>query len=119
MNGLSAFLFDSTCVNGNPYRANGATAATFKYRLPDLVWQWVPIHELGHTFGLCHVDGLDHIMYTAAASENKSWWDWSVLFNYLLVSGEPGFSLDEQKKVCDYVIANFSTECLMANKSRS
>jgi hypothetical protein len=35
-----------------------------------------------------------------------------------LVSGEPGFSLDEQKKVWDYIIANFSTACLLANPSR-
>jgi hypothetical protein len=118
LNGLSAHLVASTCVSGARFPSDGATAATFKDRLPDFVWQWVPIHELGHTFGLCHVDGLDHIMYTAAAAENKSWWDWSVLFNYLLVSGEPGFTLDEQKKVWDYIIANFSTDCLLANKSR-
>jgi hypothetical protein len=118
LNGLSAHLFDATCVSGDRFRGDGATAASFKDRLPDFVWQWVPIHELGHTFGLCHVDGLDHIMYTAAPAENKSWWDWSVLPNYLLVSGEPGFTLEEQKKTWDYIIANFSPECLLANPSR-
>ena len=34
---------------------------TFIDNTPDEVWKYVPIHELGHYFGLCHVDGIDRI----------------------------------------------------------
>jgi hypothetical protein len=64
-------------------------------RLPDLVWRYVQIHEMGHYFGLCHVDGLNRIMYTANAIENKSAWDWWLIPDYLYLNGGPTFVFDE------------------------
>jgi hypothetical protein len=110
--GFSAHLRDATCVDGTDFPPDGATGALFRDRLPDFVWQWVPVHELGHTFGLCHVDGLDRIMVSL---KDHSWWGWSLIPNYWL-HGEPIFTLEEAKRVWDYIIANFSPSCLAGGK---
>jgi hypothetical protein len=78
---------------------------------PDHFWKYVPIHELGHYFGLCHVDGIDRIM---VSTREKSWWDWSVIPNWLYLNGEPYFSFDEAKSTWDYIVANFTPQCLGA-----
>jgi hypothetical protein len=48
------------------------TGSAFKYRKPDVMFKYVAIHELGHTFGLCHADGLLRIMFTNASDEKKA-----------------------------------------------
>ena len=58
LRGLAATLRGSRCG----LSAAKTTGATFIDNKPDHFWKYVPIHELGHTFGLCHVDGLDRIM---------------------------------------------------------
>jgi hypothetical protein len=40
------------------------------------------------------VDGIDRIM---VSTREKSWWDWSVIPNWLYLRGEPYFSYDEAK----------------------
>jgi hypothetical protein len=109
LNGLSTHLHESTCLDGNPFPGDGVSGVTFRDRIPDAVWQYVPIHELGHYFGLCHVDGIDRIMYSAA---EKSWLDWSFLPEYLWLSGEPQFTLEEGMRAWDYIVANFPDACL-------
>ena len=103
--GYSAHLHPSRCFDD----ANRTTGAAFRDNVPDIVWKYVPIHELGHTFGLCHVDGIDHIMY---GPKDQSWFDWTTIPQYLWLGGEPRFTLDEAKATWDYIIANFSADCL-------
>jgi hypothetical protein len=106
--GFSANLGPSTCLDGSAFDANDLTGCTFRDRLPDLAFRYVPIHEIGHTFGLCHVDGAHRIMLS---TKQKSFFDWPTIPEFWL-SGGPIFILDEAKKTWDYVIANFSVECL-------
>jgi hypothetical protein len=105
LRGIAASLFKSSCQN-----RHNASGATFIDNLPDDIWKYVPIHELGHCFGLCHVDGIDRIM---VSSRDNSLWSWSILWNWC-VRGEPYFTLDEAKATWDYIIANFASECLGA-----
>jgi hypothetical protein len=118
--GFSATLYSSTCLeegkaktclDDNTIGNHGGTGAVYRHRLPDFATTYVAIHELGHTFGLCHVTGLDRIM---VSNREAGWWWWSgwLLPEYLCFSGEPQFVYDEAKKVWDYIIANFPTDCL-------
>ncbi len=105
LRGIAASLFASSCQ-----RCHNASGATFIDNIPDDIWKYVPIHELGHCFGLCHVDGIDRIM---VSSRENSLWSWSILWNWC-VRGEPYFTLDEAKATWDYIVANFAPECLGA-----
>lgn len=109
LNGLSVHLYDGTCFDGKLFVGEDASGATFKDRIPDFVWKYVPIHEIGHYFGLCHADGLDRIMFKP---KEKLWWSWSLLPEYIYLSGEPKFTLDEAKKAWDYIVEHFRPECL-------
>ncbi len=115
--GESAHLATSTCVEvqsdgKQTFQAEGITGAAFRGRKPDVAFKYSAIHELGHTFGLCHVDGLLRIMFTNAGTEGKSMWSWSSAWQYWTSGAEAGFSLDEAKKAWDYIVANFSADCL-------
>jgi hypothetical protein len=107
LRGLASILETSACG----LRGNDASGVTFIDNHPDRVWKYVPIHELGHYFGLCHVDGADRIMLS---TKQNSWWSWSVLPNLLYLEGEPSFVLDEAKAVWDFIVANFDARCLGA-----
>jgi len=107
--GYSAHLAQSTCLNGDPFPGDDLTGSVHRDRLPDFAFRYVPIHEIGHTFGLCHADGLDRIMYSA---KEKSAWSWWLLPEYLWLSGEPSFTYGEAKSVWDYIIGSFSVNCL-------
>jgi len=108
LNGLTANLMGSSC-GLDPTDDSGLT---FMDRLPDIVWKYVMVHETGHYFGLCHVDGINHIMFTAAGDQNKSWWDGWLIPDYLYLHGGPTFTFDEATQVWDYIVANFTPECL-------
>jgi hypothetical protein len=112
--GISAHLADATCLEpddtgSTAFRGEGITGAAFRYRKPDLAFKYTAIHELGHTFGLCHVDGLLRIMFTNASDAHKSIWSWSAAWQYWTNGVEAGFTLDEGKKVWDYIVANFES----------
>lgn len=108
LRGLSSSLEASTCQ-----ARHNASGATFIDNFPDVIWKYVPIHELGHCFGLCHTDGVDRIM---VSSRENSLWSWSILWNWCL-RGEPYFTLDEAKQTWDYIVANFDAECLGAKST--
>jgi hypothetical protein len=105
LRGISASLEASSCQ-----ARHDASGSTFIDNFPDDIWKYVPIHELGHCFGLCHVDGLDRIM---VSSRQNSLWSWSILWNWC-VRGEPYFTNDEAKSAWDYIVAHFDPECLGA-----
>ncbi len=104
--GITACLEGSSCQH-----LHDASGATFIDNKPDIVWKYVAIHELGHYFGLCHVDGVDRIMYSP---RQNSWFDWWTLPKLLLTKGEPSFTLDEGMQTWDYIIEHFPAVCLGA-----
>jgi len=108
LRGLASILNTSACG----LTGRDASGVAFIDNQPDEFWKYVVIHELGHYFGLCHVDGIDRIM---VSTREKSWWDWSVLPNLLYLSGEPEFVLDEAKAAWDHIVANFDARCLGAD----
>ncbi|RKF28325.1 hypothetical protein [Micromonospora globbae] len=110
LRGLASNLHESRCgLDGK-----SASGVTFVDNLPDDIWKYVPIHELGHYFGLCHTDGVDRIMYSP---KTNSWWrGWAIprtLLN-LWLQGEPTFTYGEAKATWDYVVAHFAPQCLGA-----
>ena len=111
LNGLSMHLRTTTCPDGEEFHGGVASGVVFHDRLPDFVWQYVLIHELGHYFGLCHADGLDRVMYGALDSD--SWFTWTTLFEYLYLSGGPVFTYDEATRVWDYIVEHFPVGCLI------
>ncbi|MBE9168681.1 hypothetical protein IQ238_14590 [Pleurocapsales cyanobacterium LEGE 06147] len=106
LRGIAANLRTSKCQ----LPGKNVSGVTFIDNIPDHIWKYVPIHELGHYFGLCHVDGLDRIMYS---SKQNSWWSISLIPNIYL-KGEPFFTLDEAKATWDYIVENFNAQCLGA-----
>lgn len=113
LRGLSACLEGSPCGQ-DPHDASGVTFIDNKL---DVVWKYVPIHELGHYFGLCHVHGADRIMYSPR--EDKGWWNklkgalsWRSLYSLVIIKGEPSFTLEEGMSAWDYIIEHFPARCL-------
>jgi hypothetical protein len=72
-------------------------------RRPTEFLKYVLIHECGHYFSLIHDghDGLDKIMYSPV---ENGWWSWNLILEFLVWSGEPRFTLDDGKKVWDFLI---------------
>ena len=87
---------------------DGFSGVTFRDNVSDFVFKYVLIHELGHYFGLCHVDGVDRVMFTGA---NKSIFSWSMIPE-LYLSAEPRFTIGEAKRSWDYIVANAGVDCL-------
>ena len=90
---------------------SGATARSVGI---DFVFGAVLAHEMGHYFGLDHPnhDGLEYIMY--APRENR--WDANVvgtLISYMLVGGEPSFSIPDANAAWDWIIG-VTPQCLPA-----
>lgn len=112
----------SACLQGSPCGqfAHDASGVSYIDNKPDIVWKYVPIHELGHYFGLCHVEGVERIMYTPKPGGKKlGVWDqikisttWWTVPKLLLLKGEPTFTLEEAMQAWDYIIEHFPARCL-------
>jgi hypothetical protein len=117
--GESRWLAGFSCLepgaNGsatNP--ARGITGCFFRNRKPDLVFKYTAAHELGHTFGLCHVDGLLRIMWSPIST--TTWATFNVIWHWYTSGSEARFTLDEGKRVWDYIVANASVQDLMTRQ---
>jgi hypothetical protein len=112
----------AACLKGSSCQAlHDASGVTFIDNKPDIVWKYVPIHELGHYFGLCHVAGVERIMYSPR--EYEGWWNklksaftWGTLPKLFYTKGEPSFTLDEAMRTWDYIVAHFPASCLGGNE---
>lgn len=119
LNGISTVKAASVCVEpssdgSNALPPDGITGTAFRYRQPDIMFKYTLVHELGHSFGLCHVNGLFRIMFTNAPDQHKSLWSWSSLYQLWTQGPEAGFVLDEGKAAWNYIVANFGTPCLVS-----
>lgn len=108
--GLANVYGPTECNDG----LSDASGVTFVDNYPDSIWKYVVIHELGHYVGLCHVDGLDRIMFSAEQKSATAGWSIPRLLWSAYRSGEPDFTLDEAKKAWTYIVENFDPTCLGA-----
>lgn len=124
LRGWSATLYKSKCEPS--VGPDDASGATFIDNQPDIGWKYVPIHEIGHCLGLCHVTGIENVMWTPKArrGEPDRWWnkidraiDWTTP-KMIFLTGEPTFTLDEAMRVWDYIIDHYSQTCLGADPRR-
>jgi hypothetical protein len=84
------------------------SGVSFKDRLPEWLYQWVLIHELGHYFGLDHAghDGVDNIMYTADPEAGLEQVTLSTVAEYVLMTGESNFTLQDARVVWEWIPEN-------------
>jgi len=84
------------------------SGVTFKDRLPEWGFIWVLIHELGHYLGLDHDghEGIQHIMYTADPSAGLTWFTAGTIPEYVILEGEPRFTLDDARRVWEWIPVN-------------
>lgn len=80
------------------------TGTTFRNRFPEVVFQYVPIHEIGHYVGLDHDPhhSAGEIMWKPSQPTD---WGASVL-NYLVTTGEANFTLDDVDLVWSWITTN-------------
>jgi hypothetical protein len=90
--------------------ASITSGVSFRAQIPDEMRKWVLIHELGHYFGLTHVDGFDRIMVSGEEGQG-SVWSWDAIPNSFWHGG-PRFIYTEAERVWAFILNNFPTECL-------
>lgn len=88
-----------------PPTQTGASGVSFRDRLPEFLFRWVLIHELGHYFGLDHEghDGVHHIMWTPAETEGLEWWTGETTAELFLSGLEPQFTRDDAFRVWNWI----------------
>jgi hypothetical protein len=89
------------------------SGVSFRDRVPEQIYRYVLVHELGHYLGLDHAghDGAHLIMFTADPGEGLTLVTPSTLFEYLLLTGEPRFTVDDARTAWAW-IASTARECL-------
>lgn len=114
---LAIFKYDNPGRNGltSWFRPPDShpSGVTYRERLPEAIFRWVLIHELGHYFGLDHENGADKIMFTADPVQGLTAVTWSSVFELLFLTGEPRFTTDDARTVWAWLTAN-ARACLEA-----
>ena len=83
------------------FNGGSPTGTTFRNRFPEVIFQYVPIHEIGHYIGLDHKahNSAGEIMWKPSQPTD---WGASVL-NYLVTTGEANFTLDDVDLVWTWI----------------
>jgi len=79
--------------------------------IPDEIRRYVLIHELGHYYGLTHVDGFDRMMVSGEEGQGD-WWTWKSIPNSLFFGG-PRFVFSETQRVWDFILTKIPVEYFM------
>jgi hypothetical protein len=90
---------------GNQSQAQ-ASGVTSRNRTPSWVFRWVLIHEMGHYWGLDHIDGtrgLDEIMFSMSTGAGVTG---STVYEFLLLGGEPRFTFDDLNTTWAWITAD-------------
>jgi hypothetical protein len=98
------------CIPDRNLPMENDSGASFIDDIPDQVRRFVLIHELGHYFGLCHVDGFDRIMVSGQPGQGDL--VTAKAFPNFILHGGPRFIFTEARRVWDFIITNFSQDCL-------
>lgn len=88
------------------------SGVSFRDRVPEYVFKYVLIHELGHYFGLCHEghDGFEYIMFSYSAAEEKV--TFNTFLEYAMLSGEPYFTRKDAQEVWRWITQVAKDSCL-------
>jgi hypothetical protein len=75
------------------------SGVTFRDRLPEAMFRFTLIHELGHYFGLDHAghNGIGFIMFTNDPGAGLDTMTWDAFFQVAVLTGEPRFSTDDAR----------------------
>jgi hypothetical protein len=93
----------------------GRSGVTYRNRTPDWAFRWVLAHELGHYWGLNHANrsggdrSLDEIMFAPSTGVGLNG---SALLEYLLLGGEPRFTLDDARTAWDWITTDGAASLL-------
>jgi hypothetical protein len=105
---IAVFGFRDTSLHGltsefrlpNPV---GPSGVGFRTRFPEVAMRFVPIHEIGHYFGLNHHPGHDSPRYIMW-SPKESGTDWGeTILEYGFLSGEANFTEQDAKDVWNWL----------------
>lgn len=111
LRGLTSNAIGTTECAAHNLSADHASGVSFIDDIPDELRRYVLIHELGHYFGLCHVDGFQNIMVSGAEGQGDAFIGSSIPSSF--VHGGPRFTLAQAKQVWRFILANFPTACLL------
>jgi hypothetical protein len=106
--GLTSNLVGTSDCGKRDLGASLTSGVSFIDDIPDEVRKYVLIHELGHYYGLCHVDGFDRMM--VPGTDEGKLWTWGAIPN-TLIHGGPRFIFTESQRVWDFILANFPLSC--------
>lgn len=78
------------------------SGTTFRMRFPEVAFRFVPIHEIGHYFGLNH-DGHDNasLIMWSPKSDDKNIEE--AVPEYLFLSGEANFNEDDARETWEWI----------------
>jgi hypothetical protein len=109
--GLTSNLFGTT---GYPHDLSDdvISGVTFIDDIPDEIRKYVLIHELGHFYGLTHVDGFDRLMVSGEEGQGD-WFTWQSIPNSLFFGG-PRFTFSEAQRVWDFILTKIPLEYFLA-----
>lgn len=101
---------EDSIPSGQQYKRK--SGVTFIERVPEWVFKYTLIHEIGHYFGLCHEghDGLEFIMFSPKAVKKKV--TANTVLEYLLLSGEPHFSRNDAIEAWRWITQVAKDSCL-------
>jgi hypothetical protein len=108
--GLTSNLIGTTTCADHNLPSRVVSGVSFIDDIPDELRKYVLIHELGHYFGLCHVDGFDRIMVSGKEGQGDLW-TWDSVPN-IFWHGGPRFIYVEAQRVWDFILPNFAPTCL-------
>jgi hypothetical protein len=98
LHGLTS-SFRPTATNPEP----SPTGTTFRTRFPEVAMRFVPIHEIGHYFGLNHSPGHDSARYIMW-SPKESGHDWGeTVLEYGFLTGEAIFTEEDARGVWNWI----------------
>jgi hypothetical protein len=84
------------------------SGVTFRDRLPEAMFRFTLIHELGHYFGLDHTghNGIGYIMFTNDPGAGLDVMTVDAFFQIAFLSGEPRFSTDDARTTWTWITTN-------------
>jgi hypothetical protein len=114
LRGLTNNLIGTTSCAAHNLDQSINSGVSFIDDEPDEARKYVLIHELGHYFGLCHVDGFARIMVSGKPGQGD-FFTWRSIPNFI-IHGGPRFIYTEAQRVWGFMFDSFPLNCLLGIK---